>query len=86
MIYLFDRARSYLYPVGNSTHALRVNLSTPWTVSGFFYKQIDPDDIYKTSDDVYKGLYNIAAIRAENPAYYKTISFRRFFRQAFEYE
>ena len=63
----------YMYPTGNSTHAIRVYTSTPWISSGFFYRMIDPDDIYTYNDSVKTYCFTIDAIKIENPGYYNTI-------------
>jgi len=36
----------YLSPVGDANDALKVYISTPWVLSGFFYRVIDPDGMY----------------------------------------
>ena len=62
----------YAYPTGNSTDAIRIYTSTPWVLSGFFYRMVDPaDDFSDTNID--KVLYTIDAIKIENPKYYKTV-------------
>ena len=62
----------YLYPVGNSTDAIRVYTSTPWLVSGFFYRLVNPDGIYvDTPSQVY--CFTIDAIKIENPTYHERI-------------
>ncbi len=62
----------YIYPTGNSTNAIRVYTSTPWTPSGFFYRLADPMDefVEHPADRV---MFTIEAIKLENPAYYKTV-------------
>lgn len=66
--FLYD----YLYPVGNSTNALRGYTSTPWTTSGFFYRMVDPDGIYDEGDFLVC-CFTIDAIRLENPSYYASV-------------
>ncbi len=62
----------YFFPVGNSTDAIRLYTSTPWTSSGFFYRIVDPDNLYKNSPvDVVS--FTIDAIKIENPKYYATV-------------
>ena len=62
----------YIYPTGNSTNAIRIYTSTPWVPNGFFYRMIDPDNIYGESPaDVC--IFTIDAIRLENPEYYETV-------------
>lgn len=63
----------YLYPTGNSTDAIRINCSTPWQPSGFFYREVNPDGIHgETNVDV--TVFTIEAIKIENPTYYATVS------------
>lgn len=62
----------YLYPTGNSTDAVRVYTSTPWITSGFFYRMVDPDDMYGESDAIVV-TFTIDAIKNENPNYYNTV-------------
>lgn len=62
----------YMYPTGNSTNAIRVYTSTPWVSSGFFYRLVDPDDMYPDSDaDVF--IFTIQAIELENPGYHEIV-------------
>jgi hypothetical protein len=62
----------FIYPTGNSTNAIRIYTSTPWVPNGFFYRMIDPDNIYGESPaDVC--VFTIDAIRLENPDYYETV-------------
>jgi len=63
----------YLYPVGNSTNALRAYTSTPWEPIGFFYRMVDPDDVYHNNDDYLVIAFTIEAIKIENPKYYSTV-------------
>lgn len=62
----------YVYPTGNSTNAIRIYTSTPWSPSGFFYRLADPFDEYgdNPADRV---LFTIDAIKLENPKYYETV-------------
>lgn len=62
----------FMYPTGNSTNAIRVYTSTPWVPNGFFYRMVDPDNMYpeSSSDCV---LFTIDAIRIEAPEYYRTV-------------
>jgi hypothetical protein len=59
----------YAYPTGNSTDAIRIYTSTPWTPSGFFYRLADPFNEY---DDhpAERLLFTIESIQIENPDYY----------------
>jgi len=62
----------FLYPVGNSTNAIRIYISTAWQPAGFFYRMADPEDMYDATD-IDKCAFSIEAIRIENPDYYKTV-------------
>ena len=62
----------FLYPVGNSTNALRAYTSTPWEPVGFFYRMVDPEGLYSSSDYLVIA-FTIDAIRLENPKYYATV-------------
>ena len=62
----------YLSPVGDANDALKVYISTPWVLSGFFYRIINPDDVYEDFD-VEKVMYSIDAIKIENPKQYETV-------------
>lgn len=62
----------FMYPTGNSTNAVRIYTSTPWTSSGFFYRMVDPDDIYEESP-AFVVSFTVEAIKLENPDYYKSI-------------
>lgn len=62
----------YVYPTGNSTNAIRIYTSTPWSPSGFFYRLADPFDEYGDSS-CERVLFTIDAIKLENPEYYKTV-------------
>jgi hypothetical protein len=59
----------YAYPTGNSTDAIRVYTSTPWTPSGFFYRLADPFNEYE-DHPAYRVMFTIDAIQLENPEYY----------------
>jgi len=64
--------KEYMYPTGNSTNAIRIYTSTPWVPQGFFYRMVDPDNIYGSSPaDVFA--FTIDAIRIENPEYYEIV-------------
>jgi len=62
----------FMYPTGNSTNAIRIYLSTPWTTSGFFYRLVDPDDIYPESA-ANVVVFTVDAIKIENPEYHKVV-------------
>jgi len=62
----------YMYPTGNSTNAVRIYTSTPWASSGFFYRLVDPDDVYGgTPAEVVN--FTIDAIRDENERQHRTV-------------
>jgi hypothetical protein len=62
----------FMYPTGNSTNAVRIYTSTPWSSSGFFYRMVDPDEMYGESPaDVV--VFTIDAIEEENPRQFKTV-------------
>jgi len=62
----------YMYPTGNSTDAIRIYISTPWVCSGFFYRMVDPDNIYSDIDTNVM-VFTIDAIKLENEKYYNTV-------------
>lgn len=62
----------FVYPTGNSTNAIRINASTPWQASGFFYRLVDPDGVFGDSP-ARKLVFDIDAIKIENPDYHKTV-------------
>jgi hypothetical protein len=62
----------YIYPTGNSTNAIRLYASTPWVPNGFFYRMVDPDNLYGDSPaEVF--VFTIDAIKIENQVYYETV-------------
>ena len=62
----------YMFPTGNSTNAVRIYTSTPWDSSGFFYRLVDPDDMYPESNsDVF--IFPVDAIQLENEGYYNVV-------------
>jgi len=63
----------FITPTGNSTNALRIYLSTPWTPTGFFYRYANPNDEFEDDESVSKVLFTIDAISLENPEYYSTV-------------
>jgi hypothetical protein len=62
----------YFYPVGNSTNAIKIYTSTPWVTSGFFYRIVDPDEIFGESN-VSVHTFTIEAIKLEAPDYYQRV-------------
>jgi len=64
--------KEYMYPTGNSTHAIRIYTSTPWVPQGFFYRMVDPDNIYGGSPAMVLA-FTIDAIKLENEDYYNTV-------------
>lgn len=63
----------YIYPTGNSTNAIRIYTSTPWTPSGFFYRLADPNDDY-IDHPAERVMFTIDALRLEAPEQYATVS------------
>jgi len=66
----------FISPTGDSTNAIYIYLSTPWTSSGFFYRLVDPDDMFPPDENVDKLLFTIDAIEEENNAQYKKVKAR----------
>jgi hypothetical protein len=64
--------KEYMYPTGNSTDAIRIYTSTPWVPQGFFYRMVDPDNLYGSSPATVHA-YTIDAIKIENNSYYNTV-------------
>ncbi len=64
--------KEYMYPTGNSTDAIRIYTSTPWVPQGFFYRMVDPDNLYGSSPALVHA-YTIDAIEIENTPYYSTV-------------
>lgn len=62
----------YVYPTGNARRAVRIRISTPWQSAGFFYRMMDPDDMFGDSN-VERVVFTIDAIRLENPEYYAEV-------------
>lgn len=62
----------FLYPVGNSTQAVRAYTSTPWEPVGFFHGLVDPDGTNPRPEVVVLA-FTIDAIKIENPKYYETV-------------
>ncbi len=62
----------FLYPVGNSTNAVRIYISTAWQPAGFFYRMADPENMYEATN-VDTCAFTIDAIQLEVPDYYKTV-------------
>lgn len=62
----------YLQPTGNATDGIYIYTSTPWVSSGFFYRMVDPDDIYGEYH-IQKMLFTIDAIEKEAPDYHDKI-------------
>lgn len=59
----------YIAPTGDSTNAIYVYTSTAWVCSGFYYRLVDPDDMF--SDSPAKVMaFTIEAIKDENPVQY----------------
>lgn len=62
----------YVYHTGNAQMALKIDTSTPWETSGFFYRLCDPNDEY-SEHPAERFLFTIDAIRLENPVMYESI-------------
>lgn len=62
----------YIYPTGNSTNAIRIYTSTPWVSSGFFYRLVNPDNVYNDSPSCVL-IFTIDAIEIENKKYYDVV-------------
>jgi hypothetical protein len=62
----------YIYPTGNSTNAIRIYTSTPWTPSGFFYRLADPADEFP-DHPADRLMFDIDALKIEAPEMYETI-------------
>jgi hypothetical protein len=62
----------YIYPTGNSTNAVRIYTSTPWTPSGFFFRLADPNDDF-IDHPAERMMFTIEAIKLEAPSQYQTI-------------
>jgi hypothetical protein len=63
----------FVYPTGNSTDAIRINISTPWQTSGFFYRLVDPDGDFGNSPSEVL-IFDIDAIKIEDPAQHAVVS------------
>lgn len=61
-----------LSQVGDKFNAIRIYTSTPWLLSGFFYRIIDPDDVYEDSG-VDKVMFTIDSIKLEDPKQWDTV-------------
>lgn len=62
----------FFYPVGNSTNAIRGYTSTPWEPKGFYYRMVDPENLYGDGGYIICA-FTIEAIKLENPKYYDTV-------------
>jgi len=65
----------FMQPTGNSTNAIRIYTSTPWASAGFFYRLVDPDDMYPDAG-IILCQFSIDAIQLENPEYYNVVQKR----------
>lgn len=62
----------YVSPTAVAHNAIRIYTSTPWVLSGFFYRLVDPEDT--KSDHPYKRyMFTDSAIREENENQYNVI-------------
>lgn len=57
--------KEYFLPTGSSTDCIFIYTSTPWSPAGYFYRMVNPDDVY--DDKGYKVLFTIDAISIEDP-------------------
>jgi len=65
----------YIAPTGDSTNAVYVYTSTPWTSSGFFYRLVDPDNMFDDSPAKVMS-FTIEAIKDENLTQYNKVKKR----------
>lgn len=61
----------FLYPTGNARDAIRINISTPWESTGFFYRLVDPDGLHDT--DALRLVFTLDCIKLEAPEYYAAV-------------
>ena len=60
----------FLLPTGDQRRAKFLILSTPWQSAGFYYRMVNPDEIYEEMDDVEVFSFDITAIELEDPEGY----------------
>jgi hypothetical protein len=61
----------FVYPTGNARDAIRINISTPWESSGFFYRLVDPEGMHQTTAE--RLVFTVDAIKYEAPEYYASV-------------
>lgn len=62
----------YASPTGDAFGAIRIYTSTPWTLSGFFYRLADPENMLP-EHSYERFMFSCDAIREENPEQYSNI-------------
>jgi hypothetical protein len=63
----------YVYPVGNTTNAIRLYTSTPWVSAGFFFNMVDPENKKNADIKPLTAVFTVDAIKIENPKMHRTI-------------
>ena len=63
----------YILPTGDEMDALITYSSTPWVLSGFFYRKVNPNDDYDEDEGVMKFLFTLDAIKIEAPERYARV-------------
>jgi hypothetical protein len=63
----------YIVPTADEMDAIMVFTSTPWVLSGFFYRYSNPNDDYEDVEGLRKYLFTIDAIKVELPDRYARI-------------
>ena len=67
-----DFFNDVIRPVGTSTDAIYIYVSTPWVSSGFFYRMVDPDHMYPENNcDV--TVFTIDAIEREGKVQFDSV-------------
>ena len=62
----------YISPTGDAFNAIRIYTSTPWTLSGFFYRLADPENIHD-EHNYERLMFTCEAIKDENKVQYEVI-------------
>lgn len=63
----------YIVPTADEMDAITIITSTPWVLSGFFYRMSNPHDDYEDVEGLNKLLFTIEAIKEELPDRYERI-------------
>lgn len=63
----------YILPTADEMDAIMVFTSTPWVLSGFFYRFSNPNDDYEDVEGMRRFLFTIDAIKVELPDRFKRI-------------